>query len=85
MVDVSVLKTLPVTAAGGKYSTIIFMYVLYEIQGTRNACKVLVKNPKGRRLLGRLRHRWDDNIKIVLKEIVWEDVDWIYLTEDRTR
>jgi hypothetical protein len=44
MVDVSVLQTLPVTAADGKYPTIIWMYM---VQGTRNVYKVLVKNLKG--------------------------------------
>jgi hypothetical protein len=47
MVDVSVLQTLPVTAADGKYSTIICMYILYMVQGMGNACKVLVKKLKG--------------------------------------
>jgi hypothetical protein len=34
--------------------------------------RVLVLNPKGRRSLGRSRHRWEDNSKIVLLEIGWE-------------
>lgn len=41
------------------------------------------QKPNRRRLLGRLRHRWDDNIKIAREEIAWEDVDWIHLTENR--
>lgn len=44
MVDVNVLQTLPVTTADGKYPTIIWMYVLYMVQGTRNAYGVLIKN-----------------------------------------
>jgi hypothetical protein len=36
-----------------------------------NACKVLVGNPKGKRLLGRYGHRWEDNNKIDLQELEW--------------
>jgi hypothetical protein len=35
--------------------------------------------PKAERPLGRSRHRWEDNIKMDLKDIGWEDLDWIYL------
>jgi hypothetical protein len=31
----------------------------------------------------RPRHAWEDNIKIDLKEIWWEDVDWIHLAQDK--
>jgi hypothetical protein len=41
----------------------------------RNAYKILVGKPKGKRLLGRHRHRWKDNIKIDLREIRFGD--WI--------
>ena len=34
--------------------------------------RALVVRPKGRRPLGRSRHRWEDNSKIVLLEIGWE-------------
>jgi hypothetical protein len=33
--------------------------------------------------LGRTRRRWEDNIKMDLKEIVWENVDWIHLAENK--
>jgi hypothetical protein len=36
---------------------------------------VLVGNPEGNRLLGRFRRRWQNNINMDLKEIVWEGVD----------
>jgi hypothetical protein len=45
--------------------------------------RTLVGNPEGRRPLGRPRHRWVDNIKIDLREIGWEDMDWIDLAQDR--
>jgi hypothetical protein len=33
--------------------------------------------------IGGSKHRWEDNIKIDLKEIGWQDVDWIYLVQNR--
>jgi hypothetical protein len=39
--------------------------------------KVLVEKLKGKRSLGRLRHRWEDGIKMGFGEIGWEDVEWI--------
>jgi hypothetical protein len=36
-----------------------------------------------RKPLGRPRRRWVDNIKIYLREIGWDDVDWIDLAQDR--
>jgi hypothetical protein len=42
-----------------------------------------VGKPEGKRLLGRLRRRWLDNIKMYLREIGWDGMDWIDLTEDR--
>jgi hypothetical protein len=38
----------------------------------RGAYSVLVGKPEGRRPLGRPRRRWEDNIKIYLREVVWE-------------
>jgi len=35
------------------------------------------------RTLGRLRLRWEDNIKMDLKNTEWEDIDWIYLAQNR--
>jgi hypothetical protein len=35
----------------------------------RNACRILVGNPEGKRLLTRPRHRWEDNIKIDIVEV----------------
>jgi hypothetical protein len=39
--------------------------------------------PEGNRPLGRPRRRWEDNIKMYLTEIGWEDVDCIHLAQDR--
>ena len=38
----------------------------------RGAQRVLIGKPEGKRLLGRLRHRWDNGIKINLKKVGWE-------------
>jgi hypothetical protein len=49
-----------------------------------NAYSILVGKPEGKRPLGRPRRRWEDNIRIDLRKIGWEDVDWIHLAPDRT-
>jgi hypothetical protein len=49
----------------------------------RSAHNILVGRPEGRRPLGRPRHRWEDNIKMDLREIEFGDVDWIHLAQDR--
>jgi hypothetical protein len=50
---------------------------------TRNAYRTLVGKPEGKRPLGRPRRRWVDNIKMELREIRWDGVDWIELAQDR--
>jgi hypothetical protein len=49
----------------------------------RNVYRLLVGKPEGKRLLGRPRLRWTDNIKMDLLEIGVNDVDWIGLAQDR--
>jgi hypothetical protein len=49
----------------------------------RNAYRILVGKPEGRRPLGRTRRRWVDNIKIDLRETGWDGVDWVDLAHDR--
>jgi hypothetical protein len=51
----------------------------------RNVYRLLVGKPEGRRPLGRLRHRWIDNIKMDLLEIGVSVVDWIGLDRYRWR
>jgi hypothetical protein len=48
----------------------------------RNAYKILVGKPEGKTSLGIPRHRWEDNIRMDLREIRWEGVDWIHLAQD---
>jgi hypothetical protein len=50
----------------------------------RNAY-ILVGNTDGKRPLGRPRHRWEDNIKMNLREKGFGDVDWIHLAQYRDR
>jgi hypothetical protein len=46
---------------------------------------VLVGKPEGKRLLGRPRRRWEDNIRMDFREIGWECVGWIHLAQDRDK
>jgi hypothetical protein len=49
----------------------------------RNAYMILVGKPEGKRPLERRRCRWVDNIKIDLRKIRWDGMDWIDLAQDR--
>ena len=51
----------------------------------RGVYRVLVGKPDGRRPLGRPRRRWEDNIKMYLREVVCGGMDWIELAQDRYR
>jgi hypothetical protein len=51
----------------------------------RNVYRLLVGKPEGKGPLGRPRCRWLDNIRRVLGEVGWGDVDWIGLAQDRNR
>jgi hypothetical protein len=51
----------------------------------RNAYRLLVGKPDGKRTLGRPRRRWVDNIRADLGQVGWGDVDWIGLAKDRNR
>jgi hypothetical protein len=51
----------------------------------RKVYRVLVGKPEGKRQLGRLRRRWEDGIRMDLREIGLWVVDWIRLAQDRDR
>ena len=53
--------------------------------GRRGVYRVLVGKPEGKRPLGRLRRRWEDNIKMDLQEVGCGAMDWIELAKDRDR
>jgi hypothetical protein len=44
---------------------------------------ILVGKPEGKRPLGRPKRRWVDNIKMDVREIVWDVMDWIDLSQDK--
>jgi hypothetical protein len=48
-----------------------------------NAYKILVGKPERKRLFGIPRCTWEDNVRMDLKEIGWEGMDWIRLDRDR--
>jgi hypothetical protein len=49
----------------------------------RNGYRILVGKPEGKGPLGRPIHRWMDNIKMDLREIGWDGMDWIDLAQVR--
>jgi hypothetical protein len=51
----------------------------------RGVQRVLVRNPDGKRPLGRPRRRWEDNIKMALQEVGGGRGDWMELAQDRDR
>jgi hypothetical protein len=51
----------------------------------RNAYRIVVGKSEWKRQFERPRRTWEDNIKLFLREIGWEDLNWIHLAEDRDR
>jgi hypothetical protein len=51
----------------------------------RDVYRVLGGRPEGKRSLGRPRHRWEDNIKMDLREIGINGANWIRLAQDRVQ
>jgi hypothetical protein len=48
-----------------------------------NAYSILVGKPEWKRPFEITRHRREDNIRVDLREIGWEVVDWIHFAQDR--
>jgi hypothetical protein len=48
----------------------------------RNAYRIFVGKPEGKRPLGRPKRTWVENIKMDLREIGWDGRDWIELAQD---
>jgi hypothetical protein len=76
------------------YSSLNIVRVMRKMKWARHvACmgerrgvyRVLIGRPKGKRPLGRPRHRWEDNIKMELREIWIDGVNWIWLAQDRVQ
>jgi hypothetical protein len=57
----------------------------FRINQSTNIDCVLLSKPEGKRPLGKPRHRWEDNIKIDLKEVGGSYGDWMELAQDRDR
>jgi hypothetical protein len=51
----------------------------------RKMYKVLVGKPEGKRPLGRPKRRWEDGVRMDLREIGLVSVDWIRLAQERDR
>jgi hypothetical protein len=51
--------------------------------GKRNAHRILVGKPEGKRSLAKSRCRWENNIRMYLREIGWGGMDWIDLGQNR--
>jgi hypothetical protein len=51
----------------------------------RNAYRILMGKPEGKRPLRRSRRRWVYNVKMNIREIGWGGMDWIYLAKDRNQ
>jgi hypothetical protein len=51
----------------------------------RGVYRVLVGRPEGKRPLGRRRRRWEDNIKLDLREIGIDGANWIQLAQNRVK
>jgi hypothetical protein len=49
----------------------------------RNAYRILVGKPEGKRPRAKPGRRWVDNIKMNLREIGWDGVDWIHMVQNR--
>ena len=56
-----------------------------RIEEGRGVHRVWLGKPDGKRPLGRLRRRWEDNIKIDLEEVGRDYGDWMELAQDRDR
>ena len=56
---------------------------LARMDQSRNVYRVLVGKPEGKRHLGRPRRRWEDNIRMDLREVGCDPGEWIDLAEDR--
>jgi hypothetical protein len=59
-------------------------HMAHKVEG-RGVYGVLVGRPEGKRPLGRCRPRWEDNIRMDLREIGIDEVNWIQLAQDRVQ
>ena len=77
------MYSLPNTIRNLKSRRLRWAGYIVRMEQSRNAYRVLVRKPEGKRPLGRPRHRWEDNIKMDLREVGCDLGEWIDLAEDR--
>jgi len=56
-----------------------------HVESTGEMQTILVGKSEGKRPLRRPRHRWEDNIRLDLREIGWDNVDWTCLAQNRNQ
>jgi hypothetical protein len=56
-----------------------------QVKNEMGVYKILVGKPEKKRLFGRPRHRWEDNIKMDLQKVGAGCGDWVVLALDRDR
>ena len=61
------------------------LFIVARMGQGRGVHRVLVGKPEGKRPLGRPRRRWEDNIKMDLREVGGGCEDWMELAQDRDR
>jgi hypothetical protein len=66
-----------------KYRRLIWVGHIVRMGKKRNVYRILVEKPEGNRPLGRLRYRWENSIKMDLRDIELGDVHWIDLAQCR--
>ena len=66
-----------------KYRRLRWTSHVARMEESRRAFKILTSKPTGKRLLGRPRHRWEDNITMDLKEIGVSTRNWVDLAQDK--
>jgi len=53
-----------------------------HLEYMRNAYKILIRKSEGKRPLWRRRRRCENNVRMGLREIAWDGVDWMHLAQD---
>jgi len=83
--EISDLYSLPNIVRVVKSRRIRWEVYVARMGEKRGLYKVMVGKPKGKRPLGRPRHRWEDNINMDLQEVGGDCGDWMELAQDKER
>jgi hypothetical protein len=83
--ELNVLYSLPNSVRVVKSRRVRWTGNVARVGEDRVVHRVLVGKPEGKRPLGRLRRRWEDNIKMDLQEVGGGRGDWMELAQDRDR